>query len=462
MPIRPDAVPPWDRRRSGVLLPLSALNAQEPGASMGSQVRRFLAFLHSAGFSVWQMLPIHPPDFYGSPYQSCSVHAGDPGLIDLMSSPDHETAGHGAYANFQERHRVWLEDFALFTGIRQFSGDRPWWEWPPGLRDRNPAALAEFRAGNLGSVEAALHAQFRFFSQWRAMRQAAAEFGILLFGDLPLFPAHDSADVWSHREYFQLDEKGKPRVVAGVPPDAFTAAGQCWGNPVYQWPAMAADGFHWWIERLRTQLELFDFVRLDHFRGLEAIWEIPADRPLAKYGEWRPAPGRDLLQSLRNALGRLPLVAEDLGTITAPVTALREAFGLPGMKVLQFAFDRDACNPYLPHNHERCAVVYTGTHDNNTTLGWYDAMADADKLRVLEYLGQPTDPMPWPLIRAALGSVCDLAMLPMQDLLALGAGHRTNTPGATSRNWQWQLPQESLTDELARRLRRLNEGYGRC
>lgn len=460
--MRPVVEPPWDRRRAGVLLPLPALIAHLPGASLGETAQRFLGFLNTAGFSIWQMLPIHPADAYGSPYQSCSAHAGDPGLAGPPPALNRDAAEPAAFAVFWERHRGWLEDFALFWTIKQAAGGRPWWEWPPGLRDRSPVALEEFRARNLHLVEAALHTQFAFYTQWQELRRAAAEHGVLLFGDLPLFTAHDSTDVWSHREFFQLDEFGQPRVVAGVPPDAFAASGQRWGNPAYQWSALAADGFRWWIERVKTQLELFDFVRLDHFRGLEAVWEIPATCPTAEQGEWRPVPGRELLQALQRALGRLPLVAEDLGLITAPVTALRQAFGLPGMKVLQFAFDSDARNPYLPHNHERHAVVYTGTHDNDTTLGWFEALDATHKHQVLEYLGHPAEAMPWPLVRVALGSVCDLAVLPMQDLLGLGAGHRTNTPGTTAGNWQWRLRPEWLTEELARRLRQLNERYGRC
>lgn len=449
---------PFDRRRSGVLLPLASLRADGRAAVTHEALGHWLRFLQQAGFSVWQLLPLHPPDCFGSPYQSCSVHACDTTLL----APAQRAADDEARAGFLVLHGPWLEDYALFMALRHVHDNRPWWEWPVEFRDRDPGALARFRDDHGRLVAAARHAQFGFYHAWSELRHVAREHGVLLFGDLPLFPAHDSADVWSHREFFQLDEHGHTRVVAGVPPDAFSASGQRWGNPVYDWQALARDGFQWWITRLRTQMELFDFVRLDHFRGLDAVWEIPAQYPTAEHGTWRAAPGQELLGALQDACDPLPLVAEDLGHITAPVTALRRKFGLPGMTVLQFAFDSDARNPYLPHNHERHGVVYTGTHDNDTTLGWFASLNPAQQERVLDYLGQPREAMPWPLVRTALASVCELAVVPMQDLLGLGAGHRTNTPGTTTGNWHWRLPAEALGGELAPRLRRLNEGYDRC
>ena len=283
-----------------------------------------------------------------------------------------------------------------------------------------------------------------------------------MFGDMPLFVAHDSADVWSHPEYFQLDARGQPIAVAGVPPDYFSATGQRWGNPLYDWARLEEQGFQWWVERMRRQMELFDIVRIDHFRGLEALWEIPADCPTAQRGEWRPVPGEALLRTLRKALGALPCVAEDLGIITPAVEKLRRRFGMPGVKVLQFAFDGDARNPYLPHNLETESIVYTGTHDNNTTFGWYEGLDVEKRIKVLDYLRQPSEPMPWPLINAALASVCRFAILPMQDLLAQGAAHRTNTPGTVDGNWQYRLDWNLLTPELSGWLRHLNELYGRC
>lgn len=449
-------VPPWDRRRAGVLLPLAALRDTATAPVTHDAVLHWLQFLNDAGFSVWQMLPIHPPDDCGSPYQSCSVHAGDPALLAPVPPGDEN-----ADEMFLRSHGHWLEDYALYAALKQLNRQRPWWEWPAPWRDRDADALASFRESRGALVESHRQAQLGFFRAWARLRRAARDAGVLLFGDLPLFPAHDSADVWARREFFQLREDGQPHVVAGVPPDAFAASGQRWGNPVYDWQALARDRFRWWVARLSTQLELFDFVRLDHFRGLEAVWEIPAEDATAEHGVWREVPGRALLGALGEAFGTLPLVAEDLGLITAPVTALRREFALPGMAVLQFAFDSDARNPYLPHNIERHAVVYTGTHDNDTTLGWFESLAPERAARVREYLGRPGEPMPWPLVRAALGSVAALAMVPAQDLLGLGRGHRTNTPGTLHGNWQWRLPAGALTGELAGKLRGMNECYGR-
>jgi 4-alpha-glucanotransferase len=273
--------------------------------------------------------------------------------------------------------------------------------------------------------------------------------------------SHDSADIWSHRELFALDASGRPEVVAGVPPDYFSATGQRWGNPLYRWDRIAADDFRWWLERLKSQLGLFDILRLDHFRGFEKYWEIPASADTAIHGRWVDAPGEALFERLREVYGELPLVAEDLGIITPEVDALRIRFKLPGMKILQFAFGGGADNPYLPHNHLPCSVVYTGTHDNDTTLGWYRQCDDAQHRAVSDYLGNPSEPMPWPLIRAALASVARLAVLPMQDILELGGEHRMNMPGTTGRNWTWQFTWEQVPEELPGRLHRLIGIYGR-
>jgi 4-alpha-glucanotransferase len=303
--------------------------------------------------------------------------------------------------------------------------------------------------------------QFIFFRQWQELRQAAQARGVQLFGDLPIFVAHDSADVWAQREYFDLDAAGQPRVVAGVPPDYFSQTGQRWGNPLYNWARLQADGFRWWLERLRTQFSLFDLVRIDHFRGFEACWQIPADAGTAVSGRWVPAPGEALFQSLQKEFGTLPVVAEDLGFITPDVHRLREQFGLPGMRILQFAFDGASDNPYLPHNHEVNSVVYTGTHDNDTTFAWFENLPVDQQRSVLEYFGHPGEPMPWPLIRAAFASVARLAILPMQDALQAGTGHRMNIPGSNTGNWQWRFTWDQIPHGLAARLRDLARRYGR-
>ena len=293
------------------------------------------------------------------------------------------------------------------------------------------------------------------------MRRYANERGVLLFGDIPIFVAHDSADVWAHREWFSVDAHGQSQVVAGVPPDYFSATGQRWGNPHYHWDALQQDGYRWWVERIRSQMEMFDLVRIDHFRGFEAYWEIDAHAETAVDGRWVKGPGDSFFQTLTAELGELPLVAEDLGVITPEVTALRERFGLPGMKILQFAFDGSPDNPYLPHNHETLSVVYTGTHDNNTTLGWYQELSDEQRWPVHHYLGADSEPMPWLLIRTALASVARLAVIPMQDLLGLDGSHRMNVPGVADGNWRWRFAWDQVQEEQRARLRDWVQLYGR-
>jgi 4-alpha-glucanotransferase len=303
--------------------------------------------------------------------------------------------------------------------------------------------------------------QFVFERQWQTLRAHAHERDLLLFGDMPIFVAHDSVDVWAQRDYFMLDADGQPTVVAGVPPDYFSAQGQRWGNPLYRWKRMQTDGFRWWIARMTTEFRRFDLLRVDHFRGFEACWEIPAADETAVNGRWVKAVGEALFEVLRSHFGTLPLVAEDLGLITPEVLALRDKYELPGMEILQFAFDSGADNPYLPHNHRKMGVVYTGTHDNDTTLGWFENLPAERQLRVVEYLGYPHEPMPWPLVRAALASASQLAIMPMQDILGLGRGQRMNTPGTAEGNWSWRFGWEQLLPDLPERLRRMARMYGR-
>jgi 4-alpha-glucanotransferase len=299
------------------------------------------------------------------------------------------------------------------------------------------------------------------FRQWAALKRYANDRGVLMFGDMPIFSSHDSADVWAHRDCFQLDDQGHPCVVAGVPPDYFSATGQRWGNPLYHWERVEQQGFRWWIERLHAQLELFDLIRIDHFRGFEAYWEIPAWEHTAVNGRWVKAPGEAMFDAMRAELGTPPLVAEDLGVITAEVESLRDKYGFPGMKVLQFAFDGSPHNPHLPHEYGARCVVYTGTHDNDTSLGWLSGLAPHQQEYVKEYLGSPEDPMPWPLIRCALSSVARMAIIPMQDLLMLGSEGRMNTPSTDRDNWKWRFRWEQLTPDTVPRLHRLIQIYGR-
>jgi 4-alpha-glucanotransferase len=485
---------PAPRRRAGILLHPTSLPGADRGGDLGEEALRFIDFLSAAGMGVWQMLPLGPTHADGSPYQCLSIHAGNPGLISLgrlqqwgWLAADDVTRAHSdrehrqtclrnayrgylqqatpqesaAYAQFLSQHAHWLDDYALYQALRQEHGDQSWWTWPAALRNRVPGALDKARTRLAPVMQQVRFEQYAFFRQWRELRQYAGSHGVWLFGDMPIFVAHDSADVWAQRDGFMLDKQGRPTVVAGVPPDYFSATGQRWGNPLYNWQRMQADGFRWWLTRVGTQLELFDLLRIDHFRGFEAYWEIPAGETTAMHGRWVNAPGDALFQVLHAHFDPLPLVAEDLGIITPEVTALRQRYALPGMCILQFAFDGGADNPYLPHRCDRNSVVYTGTHDNDTTLSWFEDLTHAQQHRVREYLGFPAEPMPWPLIRAALASVANLAIIPMQDVLALGKGQRMNTPGTAAGNWGWRFAWEQLDAGLAPRLRQLVQLYGR-
>ncbi len=479
-----------DRRRAGLLLHLTSLPGEGENGTLGAEALRFVDFLAECGMSVWQMLPLGPTHADRSPYQCLSVHACNPRLISFRKLEDWGwlprfsclPPANGAarrtllaearlaflaqdvtdeLESFAAAQAHWLEDYALYAVLRRMHDNRAWWQWPGPLRERVPAALAGARARYATDLALVRFEQFVVFRQWQELRQAARARGVQLFGDLPIFAAHDSADVWAQRDYFDLDSAGQPRVVAGVPPDFFSAGGQRWGNPLYAWARHRAEGFRWWIERLRTQLSLFDFVRIDHFRGFEACWEIPAGEGAAVNGRWVPAPGETLFETLQAELGALPVVAEDLGLITPAVRRLRERFGFPGMCILQFAFEGDADNPYLPHNHGTNSVVYTGTHDNDTTLAWFEGLDTERQATVLDYLGHPGEHMPWPLLRAALASVARLAILPMQDVLQQGLGHRMNSPGRTAGNWQWRFAWSQIQPGLTARIRAMIERYGR-
>ncbi|QFY90219.2 4-alpha-glucanotransferase [Magnetovirga frankeli] len=473
-------------RQAGVLLHITSL----PGSGyscLGAQAFRFVDFLADAGFRVWQVLPINPVGMDGSPYQATSAFAGNPEMIDLaelhqqgwLAELDDMApicqliwdtwqgfcryageADRKDFADFIERQAYWLDDYALFYSIHT-EQEKPWWEWPAQLRHRSKEGLDKVRARLADRITCARFEQYLFYRQWRALKHHANERGVSLFGDVPIFVAHDSAEVWSRPHLFELDEEGQPTLVAGVPPDYFSATGQRWGNPLYRWDVMHADDYAFWEQRIKTQLELFDLIRIDHFRGFESYWAIPASEEYAINGSWMPGPGEALFKRLKKKLGKLPLVAEDLGVITDEVRELKGKLNMPGMKILQFAFSGDADNPYLPYNHERCSVVYTGTHDNDTTLGWYADLSDGEREHVNHYLGHPQEPMPWPLIRLALGSRSQLAIIPMQDLLALAGEHRMNTPGTTEGNWHWSFTWEQIPEDLGQRLHGLLGLYGR-
>jgi len=475
-------LPVFDRRRAGILLHPTSL----PSGRLDGDAHRFVDFLADAGASVWQMLPLAPTHRDRSPYHCLSVHALNPLLLSQerlarSAGPGAAPVGRdrcldqalatlrrppaaaqrAAFEDFCATQAYWLEDFALYCALRARYRGRPWWKWPVALRDREPPALAAAAADLADAMKRTRLEQFLVAGQFAELRVHAQRRGVRLFGDMPIFVAHDSADVWARRAYFKLDADGRAAVVAGVPPDYFSASGQRWGNPHYDWARMQADGFRWWQERMAAELERFDLVRVDHFRGFEASWEIPAAEPTAIHGHWAPAPGDALFTALGARFGELPLVAEDLGIITPEVTALRRRHGLPGMLVLQFAFDGGPDNPYLPQHHVEHAVVYTGTHDNDTSLSWFEGMDETARQAVLDTL-KPAEPMPRALVRAALGSVARLAMIPMQDVLGLGAGHRMNTPGTTRGNWKWRFRWDQLSGEITEWWRRAVAASGRA
>lgn len=497
--------PFFQRRTAGVLLHPTSLPCSESCwgddlknrfGTLGKDAYYFIDLMHKAGLTVWQMLPTGPTQADLSPYQSISAHAGNAELISLdwllekgwiragdvqldsekniaaarqkcalsfyafIETPEGEQV-HKNFQTFCSQQHYWLDDFSLFCALRKQYKNASWSKWPIELRKRKPGALNKIRTALKLDIDVAVFEQFAFFSQWHALKEYANHRGIYLFGDMPIFVGHDSADVWAQQHYFQLDEEGNPLTVAGVPPDYFSETGQHWGNPHYAWQVMEQDGFQWWLARLRTQLQLFDLIRIDHFRGFEAYWEIPGNSPDARLGKWVKAPGEAFLAACFSAYPGLPLVAENLGVITDEVEALRNQFDLPGMLVLQFAFDGNTNNPHLPHNHTRNDVIYTGTHDNDTTLGWWESLSAANRRQLQEYCFNSTDTLPWLLIESALASVGRMAIIPMQDLLELDGGHRMNMPGTTDKNWVWKFSWAQVEPTLADRIRQLLATYHR-
>ena len=441
------------RRRAGVLLHVGSLPA-----GLGRGGRAFIDWLASAGFGVWQILPLGPTGADGSPYWVRSDSAGNAALID----PDEP-----APVNSQEFHafvdgsREWLEDYAAFEVLSGIHRGTPWWYWPPQYRDRQPEAMEGLRREQAQGLRTIREQQFTFAWQWHRLHEYAGSRGIALFGDVPFYVAPDSAEAWANRDQFQLDATGKPTAVAGVPPDYFSTLGQLWGNPLYAWDTMRRDGFRFWRSRVHRQLQRVDLLRIDHFRALAAHWAVPAGAPDARAGSWQPSHGRELLQLLKGELGTLPVVAEDLGVITPDVEALRRDFGLAGMRVMQFGFDGTGDNVHLPHMYEQASVVYTGTHDNDTTLGWYTSLDAETQRRVDYFLRAGPGQMPNAMIHAVMASVAQLAVVPMQDVLGLGSEARLNTPGTVIGNWSWRLPEHSLTPDLAQGFALLNRVFGR-
>lgn len=471
---------PLKQRRAGVLLHISSLPSANYVGDLGAEAYHFVDFLQSIGASVWQTLPINMPHADNSPYQCLSAHAGNPDFISLealhaqgllgkddltglITNKSHLIAKayqaftqaedkkqQQSFIKFCKKHAHWLKDFVLFLAIRNKFNQDGWQYWPENYKNRDAKTLKLASKQLAQEIAVIQFTQFLFFSQWLSLKAYAATKKVHLFGDIPIFVAYDSAEVWAHPHLFKLDSDKNMAVVAGVPPDYFSENGQRWGNPHYNWDAMAVEGYAWWICRMATQSELFNIVRIDHFRGLEAAWEIPSSEDTAINGQWVLAAGDALLAAVTKALPNICLVAEDLGIITDEVDALRNKYNLPGMKILQFAFSGTEDNPYLPHHIEENSVVYTGTHDNDTTLGWYNALNEQDREHVYAYLRESRSAeheivMPKDLIDLALESRANLAIIPMQDVLALDASHRMNIPGTSSGNWHWRFNWQQLS-----------------
>lgn len=497
-------------RRSGILLHPTSLPGRFGIGDLGNEAYRFVDFLVAARQSYWQVLPLTPIGYGNSPYQGLSAFAGNPLLIspeklmeagylsqeDLKDVPDFPAgridfeavslykadlldrafarfraeaprAEREAFTRFCEEQAFWLEDFALFMALKEAHGFRPWWEWEPGLAKREPGALARTRTELSDRIASQKFLQWQFFEQWLALKRYANERGIRIIGDIPIFIARDSTDVWAKPHLFYLDEKLRPVLVSGVPPDYYSPTGQLWGHPLYRWDVMAQEGYNWWIARFRMAFTQADVIRIDHFRGFYNYWEVPAEEKTAEKGRWVRGPGAALFRAVTAALGEVAIIAEDLGDFDeesrAGVDALMAEFGFPGMKVLQFAFNSGPTNPFLPHNFPHDCVVYTATHDNNTTLGWYRTISEPERDFVRRYLGSDGSDISWDLIRLAWASVAHTAIALAQDLLSLGDEARMNTPGTSGPpNWCWRLLPGMLSDAVAKRLAELTMIYGRA
>ncbi len=499
----------FDKRASGILLHPTSLPSSFGIGDLGESAYNFVDFLAASSQQVWQILPIGPTGYGNSPYLSYSALAGNPLLIspeklkeddllteeDFNSLPDYPLARVDydlvietkipllakaserfkqqatpkqlkEFQQFCDRHNDWLDDYALFMAVKEANNGASWNTWEAGIAKRKPEAMVEWATRLQDAIFYHKFLQYEFFSQWTALKQYANSQGIEIFGDIPIYVAHDSVDVWAHPEIFRLDPKtGEPALMAGVPPDYFSATGQLWGNPVYNWKKLEETNFHWWIGRIEGMLEYVDIMRIDHFRGFQAYWAVPEGEETAMNGKWLEAPGEAFFQLLQEDLGELPIVAEDLGVITPEVEALRDKFNFPGMKILHFAFDSDRVNPFLPYNYvNRNCVVYTGTHDNNTTVGWFYDRSPEEQARVVDYLGCVSPKgIHWSLINLALGSVANTAIFPLQDILGLGTEGKMNTPSQAEGNWEWRYHPDVLNDHgLREHLKYVTYLYGRA
>ena len=491
-------------RASGILLHPTSLPGEYGIGDLGPKAFEFVDILAEAKQKYWQVLPLGPTGYGDSPYGSFSAFAGNTLLISpeallndglirsetpekkpsfpdervdfgavyewknqviLEAARSFDAIENEAFTRFSQENNWWLDDYAAYRAIKADNGQRPWYEWPDEIKLRTPDALSEATTRLSGPIGYEKIAQFLFFSQWTELRSYANSKGVAIIGDIPIFLALDSADVWCNQSKFKLDPDGSPTVVSGVPPDYFSETGQLWGNPIYDWDAMRADGFGWWVARIAAALKMIDVVRIDHFRGFAAVWEVPGKDTTAENGTWVDAPGHDLFTAIRRSLGDVPMIAEDLGVITPDVEHLRESFDLPGMRILQYAFGGDANNLHLPHNFPWNCVAYTGTHDNDTTVGWWKALkgtaGKGPREHAKEYLSTTGRHINWDLIRACWASVADTAIAPLQDILDLDNSARMNKPASTSGNWNWRFTDGAITPEIIERLRKLTELYGR-
>jgi 4-alpha-glucanotransferase len=490
------------KRSAGILLHPSSLPGPDGIGDLGPEAYRWVSFLKETGCGLWQVLPLGPTGYGDSPYQCFSAFAGNPYLIsptllvdnDLLSMSDLEerpkfderSVDFGSvinwklsllqksYENFKKSNilrkefeafisaeQEWLLDYAHFMALKDAFGGASWETWDKNFRVREQGAITQFRLNNQEKIESHMFRQFLFFQQWTQLKKFANENGIKIIGDIPIFVSFDSADAWSNPGLFYLDEELQPTVVAGVPPDYFSATGQLWGNPLYRWDRHKESGYAWWIKRIKATLKLYDIVRLDHFRGFVNYWEIPAGNPTAEIGRWVMGPGADFFNVLQAELGELPIIAEDLGEISADVYLLRDQFNLPGMKICQFAFTGDPSDLFLPHNYPANCVAYSGTHDNDTALGWYNTATEKERDFCRRYLARPADDVSWDIIRAVWSSVSGTAIAPLQDFLSLGSDARMNFPGKASGNWSWRVSAGQINATLAAKIEEINFLYAR-
>ncbi|MDY6915393.1 MAG: 4-alpha-glucanotransferase [Candidatus Cloacimonadota bacterium] len=485
------------KRTSGILMHVTSLPKDHGIGSMGNSAIEFIDFLEKAKQKLWQIFPLGPTGYGDSPYQTFSVFAGNPLLIDLedlinrklldkkdlkdmLANTDRVNYGavfqkkhqvlkkaytffsaDYAYEKFCKKNAYWLENYATFMAIKDDKDGRPWNEWEEGLKQRHPQKMYEIKQKLADHIEYYKFLQFIFFNQWQKIQDYAHSKNIKIIGDIPIYVAFDSADAWANPQYFLFDENKEPTHVAGVPPDAFTDTGQLWGNPLYDWEEMQKNGFEWWIKRFKSCLQSCDIIRVDHFLGLVNYWAVPAKDDTAINGTWQPALGRQMLGKVLETLGELPIIAEDLGAVTPPVEKLRDDFNLPGMRILQFAFGSGDDNPFLPHNFPENCVVYTGTHDNETTRGWYKNLPQHVKEHLHHYLQFDGSNVAWKLIEAAWHSRAVISLAPMQDFLNLDNSARMNTPGTVGDNWKWRVQPQQLTDQLAGKIAQLTEAADR-